>query len=417
MKNPALIILTLVAGFAGGYGWTRWHSAEVHAAGKPERKILYWVDPMHPSYKSDKPGIAPDCGMKLIPVYEDQHKTEDMAPAGAIHVSSDRQQLIGVQYGTASFTTSTETIRAVGRIAQDETKLSRVQPRVEGWISKTFVDYTGQLVKKGDPLLTIYSPEMLASEQELLLAVRARDQMKGGPVKEAWGNSELLLEATRRRLQLFDLSPEQIDQVERTGKPIESITLFSPADGYVTARNAYPSQRVTPDTELYTLTDLSRVWIMADIFEADLARIHEGQSALVTAPAGEAPPFNARVTNIQPQVDPQTRTMKVRLDAANPSLRLKPDMFVNVQFALTGAPKLTVPADAVMDSGTKQTVYVDRGNGYLEPRAVQIGARLGDRIEIVAGLKPDERIVTSGTFLIDSESRMQATAAPEHSHD
>jgi RND family efflux transporter MFP subunit len=418
MKNPALIILTLVAGFAAGYGWTQLRkSAEVHSATKADRKILYWVDPMHPTYKSDKPGIAPDCGMKLMPVYEDQHKTEGAAPAGAIHVSSDKQQLIGVQYGAASFTTGTETIRAVGRVTQDETKLTRVQTRVEGWISKTFVDYTGQLVKKGDPLLTIYSPEMLASEEELLLALRARDQMKAGPVKEAWGNSELLLEATRRRLQLFDLSPEQIDQVERTGKPIESITLFSPASGYVTARNAYPSQRVTPDTELYTLTDLSRVWIMADIFEADLARIHEGQSALVTASSGEVPPFNARVTNVQPQVDPQTRTMKVRLEAANPSLRLKPDMFVNVQFVLTGAPKLTVPAGAVMDSGTKQTVYVDRGNGYLEPRAVQIGARLGDRIEIVAGLKPAERIVTSGTFLIDSESRMQVTAAPEHSHD
>jgi len=411
MKNAFLILIALTIGFAVGYEWTH------HPAAPPARRILYWVDPMHPAYKSDKPGIAPDCGMKLVPVYEDQRKETEPAPPGAIHVSSEKQQLIGVQYGAASFTTKTETIRAVGRVAQDETRLTRVHPRIEGWISKTFVDYTGQLVKKGDPLLTIYSPEMLASEEELLLALRARDQMKAGPVKEAWGNSELLLEATRRRLQLFDLSPEQIDQAERTGKPIESITLFSPASGYVTARNAYPSQRVTPDTELYTLTDLSRVWIMADIFEADLARIHEGQSALVTASSGEVPPFNARVTNVQPQVDPQTRTMKVRLEAANPSLRLKPDMFVNVQFVLEGAPKLTVPADAVMDSGTKQTVYVDRGNGYLEPRSVQIGARLGDRIEIVAGLKPAERIVTSGTFLIDSESRMQVTAAPEHSHD
>ncbi|MGA2185209.1 MAG: efflux RND transporter periplasmic adaptor subunit [Bryobacteraceae bacterium] len=421
MKNTFLVLITLAIGFAGGYAWTRWRNAnEHHATAPPARKILYWVDPMHPAYKSDKPGIAPDCGMKLVPVYEDQHKATEAAPAGAIHVSSDKQQLIGVQYGTASFTTKTETIRAVGRVAQDETRLTRVHPRIEGWISKTFVDYTGQLVKKGDPLLTIYSPEMLASEQELLLALRARDQMKAGPVKEAWGNSEMLLEATRRRLELFDLSRAQIDQVERTHMPIESVTLFSPATGYVVARNAYPSQRVTPETELYTLSDLSRVWIMADIFEADISRIHQGQSAVVTATNGEAAAFNARVSYIQPQVDPQTRTMKVRLEAANASLRLKPEMFVNVQFPLGAAPKLTVPADAVMDSGTKQTVYVDRGNGYLEPRAVQIGERLGDRIEILAGLKSGERIVTSGTFLIDSESRMQPPAqatAPEHHHD
>ena len=417
MKNTFLVLIMLAIGFAGGYAWTRWRNAnEHHATAPPVRKILYWVDPMHPAYKSDKPGIAPDCGMKLVPVYEDQHKVTEASPSGAIHVSSDKQQLIGVQYGSASFTTKTETIRAVGRVAQDETRLTRVHPRIEGWISKTFVDYTGQLVKKGDPLLTIYSPEMLASEQELLLALRARDQMKAGPVKEAWGNSEMLLEATRRRLELFDLSRAQIDQIERTHTPIESVTLFSPATGYVVARNAYPSQRVTPETELYTLSDLSRVWIMADIFEADISRIHAGQSAVVTATNGEVAAFNAHVSYIQPQVDPQTRTMKVRLEAANASLRLKPEMFVNVQFPMGAAAKLTVPTDAVMDSGTKQTVYVDRGNGYLEPRAVQIGERMGDRIEILAGLKSGERIVTSGTFLIDSESRLQPSA-PEHHHD
>jgi RND family efflux transporter MFP subunit len=423
MKNLVLILITLAVGFSGGYYWTHSHAASA-AAAAPGRKILYWVDPMHPSYKSDKPGIAPDCGMKLVPVYEDERKQPDAAPSGTIHISTEKQQLIGVRFGTPSFTSTTETIRANGRVVQDETRLTRIHPRIEGWIAKTFVDYTGQLVKKGDPLLTIYSPDMLASEQELLLALRARDQMKSSPLKEAWGNSEMLIEATRRRLQLFDLSGEQIARVERTRQPIENITLYSPADGYVSARNAYPSQRVTPETELYTLSDLSRVWIMADVFETDIAHIHEGQAAVVSAPSGEAPTFRARVTNVQPQVDPQTRTMKVRLEAENAGLRLKPDMFVNVQFTLGGAPKLTVPADAVIDSGTKQNVYIDRGNGYLEARAVQIGQRLGDRVEIVAGLKPDERIVTSGTFLVDSESRLEephrlksVLPAAEHDHD
>jgi len=424
---PAFIALT--AGFAGGYYWTHYRPV-AEAAAPPARKILYWVDPMHPSYKSDKPGIAPDCGMKLAPVYEDERKQPESTPGGAIHISAEKQQLIGVQYGTPSYTASSESIRATGRVAQDETRLTRIHPRIEGWIAKTFVDYTGQPVKKGDPLLTIYSPDMVASEQELLLALQARDQMKSSPLKDAFGNSEVLIEATRRRLQLFDLSEPQIDQIVQTRRPIESITMYSPADGYVTARNAYPSQRVTPETELYTLSDLSRVWIVADIFEADIARIHEGLAAVVSAPSGEAPTFRARVANVQPQVDPQTRTMKVRLEADNPGLRLKPDMFVDVQFTLGGAPKLTVPADAVVDSGLKQTVYVDRGNGYLESRAVQIGEHLGDRIEIAAGLKPGERIVTSGTFLVDSESRLEypgresedrrlkpVPPAPEHHHD
>ncbi|HTP86303.1 MAG TPA: efflux RND transporter periplasmic adaptor subunit [Bryobacteraceae bacterium] len=418
MKSVILVLVTLAVGFAGGYSWMRWHGTSPQRNAPTDRKVLYWVDPMHPAYKSDKPGIAPDCGMKLEPVYADDNKPAEEAPSGTIQVSAEKQQLIGVTYGTASYTTKSETIRTVGRVAQDETRLTRVHPRIEGWISKTFVDYTGQLVHKGDPLLTLYSPDMLASEQELLLALRARDQMKAGPMKEAWGNSEMLLEATRRRLELFDLSRPQIEQIERTRTPIESITLYSPATGYVVARNAYPSQRVTPETELYTLSDLSRVWIMADAFEADIARIREGQGAEVTASSGEIAPFHARVTWIQPQIDPQTRTMKVRLEADNPGMRLKPDMFVNVQFPLSAAPKLTVPANAVMDSGARQTVYVDRGNGYLEPRAVQIGERLGDRIEIVSGLRPDERIVTSGTFLIDSETRLkQAASALEHPND
>ncbi len=403
MKRTIVLLFVLALGLGVGFGWGRLgHTAGGASSG---RKILYWQDPMHPAYKSDKPGIAPDCGMRLVPVYEEKPGTP--AAAGSFRVSPEKQQLIGVEYGTPSVTTQMDSIRAVGRVAQDETRVTRIHPRLEGWIAKTMVDYTGQLVHKGDPLLTIYSPEMLASEQELLLAMRASDEIQAGPIKEAWGNSVMLVEAARRRLELFDLSAQQIDEVARTRTPIRSVTLYSPATGYVSARNAYPSQRVTPDTELYTLSDLSRVWIMADVFETDLSRIHEGQIATVTLPSGEARPFTARVDYLQPQVDPQTRTLKVRLEADNPGMRLKPDMFVNVQFAIAASAKLTVPADAVVDTGTKQTVYIDCGNGYLEPRRVEIGERMGDRIEIRSGLKPGERIVTSGTFLIDSESRMQ----------
>ena len=198
--------------------------------------------------------------------------------------------------------------------------------------------------------------------------------------------------------------------------------MFSPASGYVAARNAYPGQRVTTETELYALADLTHVWIMADISETDVGRIHEGETAIVTAPPGGASPFTARVSYIQPQVDPQTRTARVRLDAANDHRQLKPDMFVNVQFSVGKSRRLTVPRDAVLDTGTRQTVYVDRGNGNLEPRAVETGRHMGERVEIVAGLKPGERVVTSGTFLMDSESRLRSgmamsAAEPAHGHD
>jgi RND family efflux transporter MFP subunit len=408
----------------------------------PARKILYWVDPMHPSYRSPEPGIAPDCGMKLEPVYAEERKAGggkemEAASGGAVHVSADMQQMAGVRYSTVAYSTETATIRAPGRVVPDETGLTRVYPHMEGWITKTFVDFNGQMVKKGDLLLSIYSPEVVAGEQELVLALRIRDQMKSSPVKEAWGNSELLVQAARKRLQVFDLTLAQIAAVEQGRAPVEGATLrelfdkggtqaavdshatggvqtisiYSPATGYVTARNAYPNQHVTPDTELYDLSDPRHVWIMADIFEADIASIHQGQNALVSGANSEAPPFTARVTYIQPQVDPQTRTSKVRLEVSNEGLQLKPDMFVNVQFPVGSARKLMVPADAVMDFGLKQTAYVDRGNGYLEGRKVRIGQRSGNRVEILAGLRPGERIVTSGTFLIDSESRLRAGTA------
>jgi len=425
--------------FLGGYGWLHWRSGNVNAASQqPPRRILYWVDPMHPSYKSDKPGIAPDCGMKLEPVYEDDHKTAEPAPGRTIHVSPEMQRMVGVRFGEVSSGATSETIRAPGRVVPDETRITRVYPHMEGWVSRIFVDFNGQSVKKGDLLVTVYSPEVVAAEQELLLALRVRDQMQASPVKEAWGNSELLVQAARRRLEVFDLTPAQIGEIEQTRSPLEggtvqelfstrggssdshasgtvqTVAIYSPATGFVTARNAYPSQHVTTETELYALTDLSHVWIMADVFENDIAGIHVGQSAAVSPPDG--PAFTARVSYVQPQVDPQTRTAKVRLEADNENLRLKPDMFVGVQFPMGSKRALMVPADAVMDTGTAQTVYVDRGEGNLEPRAVHIGRRVGDQVEILAGLHAGERIVTSGTFLIDSESRMRSGASPMPSH-
>ena len=405
-------ITTLLAGgFGGGFLFRERSEHAVHPA---QRRILYYVDPMHPGYKSDRPGVAPDCGMTLVPVYEGD-QAQDPRHAGQVEISPEKQQMIGVEYGQAELTSLASSFRANGKVAQDETRVVRIHPKVEGWIEQVRVDFMGAHVEKGQPLLTIYSPEMLSSEQEYLLALKARDILKASPLKEAAENGESLIRAARTRLELWDLGAEQIAGIEKTGKPIRAITLFAPASGYVVSRNAFPSQKVTPETELYAITDLSHVWVMADVFESDAANVRVGQSALVTLPYEGGRRFAAHVTYILPTVDPATRTLKVRLEASNPSLQLKPDMFVDVEFQVSFGRRLTVPAEAVLDAGVRKTVFVDQGSGHLEPRQVETGEHVGDRIQILGGLKGGDRIVTSGNFLIDSESQLrQAGAASPH---
>jgi membrane fusion protein, copper/silver efflux system len=417
-----LVAILLGAGFAGGLAFMRWRGAQ-DAAAVSERKVLYWVDPMHPAYKSDKPGIAPDCGMKLQPVYADQGPVgggapvAGPAPEGTFQISPEKQQLAGVRFGDVALEAQTETVRASGRVTVDETRISHVHSKIEGWIEKVNVDFTGALVQKGDPLVTIYSPELLASQQEYLLAIKAQQVMSRGALPDSAGNSASMVDASRRRLELWDLSAAQIDEIKNTGKPTRAITVYAPAGGFVTARNAFPNLKVAPETELYTLADLSRVWIMADLFETDVAKVRVGTMALVQVPTANNAAFSARVTYVQPQVDPATRTVKVRMEADNPAMRLKPDMFVDVEMRMGYGARVTIPAEAVLDAGLRKTVFVDRGNGYLEPRAVETGDHVGDRVVVLSGLKPGERIVTSGTFLVDSESQLRpptrSAAAPD----
>ena len=458
MKPVRMIlgVALLLAGFVGGFAYSRWYGPMARQGmpgrGQPkQRKILYYVDPMHPAYKSDRPGVAPDCGMTLEPVYEDglpgSPKTERKvlkyrdpqapnytsdkpginpetgntlepvysdaaAPMGAIQITPEKQQMMGVQFGVVEYTSTGETLRTVGKVAMDETRLVHVHSRVDGWVEKVHTDFTGAFVHKGDPMLTLYSPEMLASQKEYLLALKARDVMRsGGAIQSAVANSDTLIEASRRRLELWDLSKPQIEQLERTGEPIHSTTMYAPAGGYVISRNSFPNLRVTPETELYSIADLSRVWIVADVFEADIPKIRIGQTARVSLPGQPTGSFTARVDYLQPQLDAQTRTLKARMQAANPGTLLKPEMFVDVEFPLASSRQLTVPVEAVLDAGQRQTVFVDRGDGYLEPRAVEIGDRLDDRVVILSGLKEGERIVTSANFLIDSESQLKAAMA------
>src|ERR1017187_3502255 len=455
MKAIRIIgLLAVIAGaFAGGYVYKAIKGSTAGTTGKGERKVLYWVDPMHLAYKSDKPGIAPDCGMKLEPVYADggaapvpaaerkvlyyrdpkdpNYKAQQpglnpetgnpLEPVyaddastmevGTVQITPEKQQLIGVKYEQVQVGGGSRTIRAVGKVAIDETRIGHVHTKVEGWIDKVFVDFTGKLVEKGQPLLTIYSPDMLASQRELLLAAKAKTIMQDSALPSGFDQSESLLQATRRRLELWDLSEAQINQVLKTGEPIKNITLYSPMTGYVTDRKAFPQAKVMPDTDLYTIADLSHVWIMADVFEYEAPNIRLGQTARVSLQAIPGRVFNARIDFLQPEVDPMTRTLKVRLNMDNPGLMLKPDMYADIEFLVNIPSRLTVPANAVLNAGERKTVFVDRGNGYFEPRQVKTGEREGDRIQILSGLSGGERVVTSGNFLIDSESQMNAAAS------
>jgi len=279
--------------------------------------------------------------------------------------------------------------------------------RVSGWIQKVFVDYTWQPVTKGEALFTVYSPDLLATEQEYLLALRARKSLGTSPYQEVSSGTESLLEAARRRLTLWDLTDAQIDQLEATGKAQPEITFYAPASGYVMERNAYPNQYVTPDTELYKLVDLSRIWVQADVYEFEMPSVSLGQEATMTTESLPGTTFEGRVVFVYPDVKTDTHTGTVRLEFPNPELKLKPGMFVNVEVHKSFGRQLTVPVDAVLDSGTRQLVFVDLGNGGFAPREVQVGERTQDYIAILRGLRAGERVVTRANFLIDSESNLR----------
>jgi RND family efflux transporter MFP subunit len=384
--------------------------AEAADQAKPaEPKILYYQDAMNPSYHSDKPGIAPD-GMKLVPVYASESPSSSLPPGG-VEISPARQQLMGVTTAPAEFRALDKTLRIVGRVAIDETRLVNVHVKASGWIQKVFVNSTWQQVKQGEPLFSLFSPDLLGMEQEYLLALRARDSLAQSSLPEVATGGATLLEAARRRLELWDFTDAQLQQLELDHKPQHDITFYAPADGYVLERKAYPNQYVTPETEIYKLVDLSAVWVQGDVYESEAAEVRLGQEAVLSTEALPNAAWRGRLTFIYPDVKPDTRTLTVRMEFQNPGLKLKPGMFVNLELHRGLGRRLTVPVDAVLDSGERQRVFVDRGNGVFEPRQVKVGTREGDYAVILSGLRAGERVVTRANFLIDSESNLRESMA------
>jgi Cu(I)/Ag(I) efflux system membrane fusion protein/cobalt-zinc-cadmium efflux system membrane fusion protein len=329
-------------------------------------------------------------------------------PLAPVQLSAERLQSIGVKFGVVTRKPLQDQIRTTGTVAIDETRLSYVQTRISGHIEKVFVDATYQYVHKGQRLFTIHSPELIAAEREYLLAKRNAKELSQSTVPGVASGVASLLDSTKDRMAQWNIPEREMQRLDSTGEAVDALEIDSPVSGYITERNALPNLMVQLDTRLYTVADLSVVWVLAQVFQNDLSRIRVGAPASLTVDSYPGRTFSGRVDFIYPDVDMTTRTSRVRLVFANSKLTLTPGMFVNVNLDVPLGEQLVIPASGVLQSGTRQIVFVDRGAGYLEPRQVQLGQRAGDEYVVLAGLKPGERIVTSANFLVDSESQLQA---------
>ena len=372
-----------------------------------ERKVLYYYDAMNPTFRSPKPGTATD-GMPLVPKYADEEEATANMPVGTIKLSQGKQQLIGIQTGTVERVPLFRTLRAVAQLTADETKLAHVHLKVNGWIEQVYVDYVGKLVKKGDPLFTVYSPDLVATEQEYLIARRGKQYLGDSSFPEASQGADSLLSSARERLRLWDISDQQIKELDESGKITRTLTFYSPVTGFVMDRKAFPQTAITPEMDLYVIADLSTIWANAQVYEYEVPYVHVGQMAQMELSYYPGKKYTGRVTYIYPTVDPQTRTVKVRLEFANPNFDLKPEMYSEVNLKIDYGTQVIVPQSAVLDSGERQTVFVALEGGYFEPREIKTGVKLEDKVAVLSGLQPGETIVTSGNFLIDSESRLKS---------
>jgi len=333
-------------------------------------------------------------------------------PPGTVTVSPEKQQLIGVKVATVEKAPWNPTLRVLGRVAPDENHIYRINSATDGWVKKILPVTSGSLVKKDELLATFFSPEFFSGIKAYLYGLKSLDRFEksGKETKEQLEQTGASIENYRNALRNLGMTEYQLDEIMRTRRGVDNIEIRAPAAGFILARNLSPGQRFEKGTELYRIGDLSKVWIVADIFENEAQYLQPGKTVKVSLPY-QKKTFQAKVSNVLPQFDEATRTLKVRLEADNPDYTLRPNMFVDVELPVSLPPAIAVPTDAVLDSGLKKTVFVERGNGVFEPREVETGWRVGNRVEIIKGLKPGEQIVISGNFLIDSETRLELAAA------
>jgi len=367
-----------------------------------EGKTLYHC-PMHPNYISEKPGECPICGMTLVPIEEEKESAE-ARPAGTVEISPEKQQILGVTFGRVETRPLHRVFSAYGRISYDETRLATISIKFPGWVEALYADYTGKPVRKGQPLFSIYSPELIAAQEEYLLALRAQKTM----IEDQKINNLSIVEAAKRRLLLWDISGEQIADLEKEGKPFRALTIYSPVTGYIIEKYIVQGKYVTAGEVLYSIADLSHVWMLAEIYESDLPFISVGTEVTLELSSFPGEKFKGKISYIFPYLENETRTVKVRIELFNQALRLKPEMYGRVVFHLPLGQRLSLPEEAVIDTGERKIVFVVHENRHFEPREVKLGLKADDYYEVLAGVKEGEQVVTSAQFLIDSESRLKA---------
>jgi multidrug efflux pump subunit AcrA (membrane-fusion protein) len=384
--------------------------------------------PMHPSYHSDKPGNCPICSMKLVKVEKAPASQampgmpiESAAPepdpgtasAGALYIAPQKQQLIGMRSVSVVIQPLVREIRTVGKVAFDETKVTHIHTKVSGYIEDVLADYVGKSVRKGEPLFTIYSPDLVSTQQDYLLALKSRNILVNSSFPDIATGSANLLAATRQRLHLWDVTDAEIQRLEKDGTVKRALAINSPVNGVVTERTAYHHGTfVDPEKDLFTIADLSRVWVLGEVYEYEFPFIKVGQFADVDFPYGaDAKKLRGRVSFVYPYLDPKTRTAQVRVEFSNPGFALKPGMFANVRLTANLGNQLVVPQDAVLNTGTEQYVFLDLGRGYVEPRLIEAGLPTGDFYSIRKGLKSGDRVVTAANFIVDAESRLKGAFA------
>ncbi|HKI52309.1 MAG TPA: efflux RND transporter periplasmic adaptor subunit [Geothermobacteraceae bacterium] len=379
------------------------------AAAKPagERKIKYWQAPMDPTYIRDEPGKSP-MGMDLIPVYEDE-----AASGSTISIDPVTAQNMGVRTAPVTRMNLARTVRTVGLVAYPEPLQYAINTKIGGWIEKLYVNETGQQVKKGQKLLEIYSPELVSAQEEYLLALKNSNTLVKSPFPQIAESGRQLLEASKRRLQLWDISDAQIARLEKDRRVEKTMALFAPHNGIVSMKMVQEGQFAKPGMDLLTISDISKVWVQADIYEYELPWIKIGQQAEIVLPFVGSKTVSGTLSYLYPYVEPKTRTVKARFELANPDIELKPDMYVNVHLQTSPVENaLAVPAEAVLHSGEKKTIFVALGEGKFEPRQVKTGVQDDDgNLEIVQGLMDGERVVTSAQFMLDSESKLREAIA------
>lgn len=428
-----LVLVTLVgAGLAFGGAALLFHKPEsdgAKSAGtKPTEQVHekeVWQCPMHPSVVQDHPGTCPICGMKLVKLESATSKAASghdghdggqlssaLGAAGAVEgmatvdIDPERQQLIGLTTVPATRGKVGATWRTVGKVAVDETRVHHVNVKVSGFVEQVFVDFVGRPVRRGDPLFSIYSPDLYAAQEEYLLALETRKALsQGGSLAQ---NGEALVASARRKLELWDVPERELLRLEKTGKAQRALTLTSPASGVVTRKDVVGGMKLEAGAMPYEIVDLGHVWVLADVYESELRLVKIGMPAALTLKAFPNRSFDGSVAFVDPLLDPKSRTVKVRLQFPNRTGELRPEMFGEVTLRGPSREALTIPTDAVISSGTRSVVFVALGQGKFAPRDIRLGDDDGNIIEVLSGLREGERVVTRANFLIDSESRLKA---------